>query len=85
MIVTNKSRKELIELAKNFLDSLNKLSEEEIDRLYQELNSHFSHPDVANLFFYPENYNARTCNLPGYNPTIEEVIDAGINHKHIQP
>ena len=84
MIVTNKSRKELIEFAKYFLNSLDKLSEEEIHQLYQELNSHFSHPDVANLFFYPENYNARIDNIADYNPSIEEVIDTGISHEPIQ-
>ena len=83
MIVTDKTRKELIELAKHFLDSLNKLDEEEIDQLYQELDSHFSHPSVVTLFFYPENYNARTHKISDYNPTIEEIIDIGINHKPI--
>lgn len=41
------TRQELIELAHRFLSAE---TEKEGDRLYEEFNKQFSHPDVANLF-----------------------------------
>ncbi len=75
------TRQELIELANRFLSAE---TEEEGDRLYEEFNKQFSHPDVANLFFYPENYNARKADLSEYEPTVEEVVEIGLKHKPIQ-
>ena len=75
------NKSELIELANRFLSAE---TEEEGDRLYEEFNKQFSHPDVANLFFYPENYNARKTDLSKYEPTVEEVVKIGLNHKSIQ-
>ena len=75
------TRQELIELANRFLSAE---TEEEGDRLYDEFNKQFSHPDVANLFFYPESFNARQTDLSKYEPTVEEVVDIGLNHKPIQ-
>ena len=64
MIVTDKSRKELIELAKYFLDSLNKLGEEEISQLYVKFSESiiFSQKAIAFIF----------CKLA---ITIEKVIE----------
>ncbi|MDF1763275.1 MAG: bacteriocin immunity protein [Oleibacter sp.] len=76
------TRQELIELANRFLSAE---TEEEGDRLYEEFNRQFSHPDVANIFFYPERYNARKTDLSKYKPTVEEVVDIGLNHTPIQP
>ena len=84
MIITEITQEELIELAQKMLDSG---TEEEGDKLYSEFNSHFSHPDTANLFYYPENYNHRTDwdKIGEYDPSIEEVIQIGKNHKPITP
>ena len=83
MIITNISQKELIRLAKKML---NTNSEEESEELYEEFNKHFSHPDTANLFYYPENYNQRKDfdKINDYDPSIEEVIEIGRNHKPIE-
>jgi ABC-type transport system substrate-binding protein len=80
MIVSDYSKEELIKLANKFLNEEN---EEKQNELYLELNSHFSHPDVANLFFWPENYNPRKDlhMISTYNPSVEEVIQKGINHR----
>ncbi|ENO1794458.1 MULTISPECIES: bacteriocin immunity protein [Vibrio] len=75
------SKEQLIELANRFLDAE---SEEESSYLYDEFNKQFSHPDAANLFFYPENYNARKMSLSDYAPTVEEVIEIALQHKPIQ-
>ncbi|TOM67471.1 colicin immunity protein [Vibrio parahaemolyticus] len=78
------SKEQLIELANRFLDAE---SEKESSYLYDEFNKQFSHPDAANLFFYPENYNARKMGLSDYAPTVdtvEEVIEIALRHKPIQ-
>lgn len=81
MIVTDATRDELISLGKQLLETTDDFEQ---GVLYKVFNSHFSHPDVANLFFYPENYNARRDNLSDYNPTVEEIVDIGINHKPLE-
>lgn len=50
-------------------------TEEEIDEMIYVFNKNVPHPNGANLFFYPENYNSRKMNLSNYNPTVEEVVD----------
>jgi|GEM_PF-2783499 len=81
MLLTNITIEELKALAKRMLDVEH---EQESCRLYEEFNSHFSHPDTANLFYWPEDYNARNIDISEYNPSIEEVIQIGIKHKPIQ-
>jgi len=82
VITSDYTKEQLIKLAESFLDEKD---EEKENKLYFELNSHFSHPDVANLFFWPENYNKRKNppNISEYNPSIEEIIQIGINHQPI--
>ena len=84
MIITEITQEELIELAQRMLDSD---TEELEEKLYHEFNSHFTHPDTANLFFYPENYNHNTDwdKIGDYDPSIEEVIEIGRNHKPVKP
>lgn len=77
----NLTRNELIELAHKFL---NAPTEKEGDELYNYFNMQFSHPDTANLFFYPEDYNARKTDLSSYEPSAEEIVDIGLAHKPIQ-
>ncbi|MEP4076876.1 colicin immunity protein [Haloferula sp.] len=60
------------------------LPEEELDRLYQMFSDNVSHPDGANLFFYPENYNARRDDISKYDPKVEEVVDLALSYKAIQ-
>ena len=74
------TREELIELGHRFL---NAEADEESEKLYEEFNSHFTHPDAANLFFYPENYNARKDDISNYEPSVEEVVDKGLAYKPI--
>jgi hypothetical protein len=75
------TKTELIELANRFLSAE---TEEESDRLYEEFNKQFSHPDAANLFYYPEKYNARKMDISTYEPTVEEVVEQALPHKPIQ-
>ena len=51
--------------------------------MYDLFSRNVPHPNGANLFFYPENYNARRDKLEEYNPTIEEVVDKCLAYKPI--
>ncbi|HEX9980463.1 MAG TPA: bacteriocin immunity protein [Flavobacterium sp.] len=75
------TREELIELGEKIVGK--NASEEEFDKLYTLFNKHVPHPNGANLFFYPENYNARK-DLAHYNPTVAEVVDKALAYKPIQ-
>lgn len=74
------TRQELIELGQQIVRPDN-LSESEVDALYDTFNRNVPHPDGANLFFFPENYNARTTDLSKYKPTVEEVVDRALGYK----
>jgi hypothetical protein len=76
------TREELIELGKKIVNCEG--TEEEIDAMYELFSKNVPHPNGANLFFYPENYNARRDDLSRYNPTIEEVVDKALSYKPIQ-
>lgn len=56
-------------------------SEQEIDKLIELFNKNVPHPSGANLFYYPEQYNAGTFDMSTYNPTIEEVVDICLSYK----
>lgn len=77
MIIGNYTRTQLIELGHKLLSS-------ESDQLYELFSQQFNHPCAANLFFYPENYNARTDNLTDYDPSVEEVVDKAIAYEAIR-
>ncbi|MGF1527312.1 MAG: colicin immunity protein [Candidatus Competibacterales bacterium] len=80
MINSSATRDELIALARRLLAAE---GEGESAQLYEEFNSHFSHPDLANLFYWPENYDHRRDEpkISDYEPTPEEIVDIGIDHK----
>lgn len=74
------SREELIVLGNRLLAAR---TEEESDKLYEEFKRQFSHPDAANLLYFPENYNARIHDISDYNPSVDEIVDLAISHKPI--
>ena len=55
------SRNELIELGQKIINCEG--SEEEINEMHDLFNRNVPYLDGANLFFYPENYNARIDNI----------------------
>lgn len=63
------TREELIEIGRKIKESQGR--EEEIDKLYELFSENVPHPRGTNLFFYPENYNARREDISKYNPTVE--------------
>lgn len=58
-------------------------TEEEIDEMINKFDQCVPHPNGANLFFYPENYNARKDNISEYNPSVEEVVSKCLSYKPI--
>lgn len=76
------TREELIELGKKIVNCEG--TEQELDAMYELFSKNVPHPNGANLFFFPENYNARKFNLSEYKPTVEEVVDKALNYKSIQ-
>ena len=76
------TRKELIEVGRRIVERDG--TEKEIDDLSELFDKNVPHPNGSNLFFYPENYNARKDNISEYNPSIEEVVDKCLAYKPIQ-
>lgn len=76
------NRLELIKLGNSIINCVG--SEEELDEMIELFNKNVTHPKGANLFYYPENYNARRDDLSKYNPTVEEVVDKALSYKPIQ-
>jgi len=76
------NKEELIILGKKIIEAQG--AEEEVDNMIELFNKNVPYPNGANLFFYPENYNARKDNLGNYSPTVEEVVDKCINYKPIR-
>ena len=76
------TREELIELGYKIVNC--KGTEEEQDKMYKLFSDNVPHPKGANLFYYPENYNARKHNIADYNPTVEEVVDKALSYRPIQ-
>ena len=81
MNIGSYTRSELIDLGNRLL---NADSEEGSEELYELFKQQFNHPDAANLFFYPEDYNARKNDISNYQPTVEEVVDIAIAYQAIQ-
>ncbi len=75
------NKEELVKLGKSIVNCQG--TEEEIEEMIDMFNSKVPHPNGANLFFYPENYNARRDDLSKYNPTVEEVVEKVLNYKPI--
>lgn len=76
------TREELIEIGRRIVECDG--TEEQVNHLILEFNKNVPHPSGSNLFFYPENYNSRKCNISDYNPTVEEVVDKCLSYKPIQ-
>ncbi|SEW24176.1 Colicin immunity protein / pyocin immunity protein [Chryseobacterium wanjuense] len=73
------TKEELIELGYKIVNAEG--TEEQIDEYYELFSKNVPHPNGANLFFYPENYNARTDDLSKYNPSVEEVVELALSYK----
>lgn len=76
------TRTELIELGKKIVNCEG--TEEKIAAMYELFSENVPHPNGANLFYYPENYNARRFNLSEYRPTVEEVVDKALSYKPLR-
>ncbi|MCE3225620.1 MAG: colicin immunity protein [Bacteroidetes bacterium] len=59
-------------------------TEQEIDEMIELFDKHVPHPNGANLFFWPENYDARKDDISKYDLTVEEVVDICLVYKPIQ-
>lgn len=57
--------------------------EQELNDWYDLFNKNVPHSAGANLFFYPENYDARRDSIAGYNPPVEDIVEKCLNHKPI--
>lgn len=73
------TKEELIELGYKIVKSEG--TEEEIDEYYELFSKNVPHPNGANLFFYPENYNARTDDLSKYDPSVEEIVELALSYQ----
>ncbi|ENI5462345.1 bacteriocin immunity protein [Flavobacterium psychrophilum] len=75
------TREELIKLGKKIVNCEG--TEQEINKMIELFDTKVLHPNGSNLFYYPENYNARTFDISKYKPIIEEVVDKCLNYKPI--
>jgi hypothetical protein len=60
------------------------VTEAEINQMIATFDKNVPYPNGSNLFFYPENYNARTFDISQYNPTVEEVVRKCLEYKAIE-
>jgi hypothetical protein len=56
----------------------------EINQMMETFDKNIPYPNGSNLFFYPENYNARTFDISSYNPSVEEVVRKCLEYKAIE-
>lgn len=75
------NREQLMELGNKIISFEG--SERELDEMYELFNRNVPRPNGANLFFYPENYNASRDDISQYNPTVEDVVDKCMSYKSI--
>ncbi len=59
-------------------------TEDEINQMMAIFDKNVPYPNGSNLFFYPENYNARTFDISQYNPSVEEVVRKCLQYKAIE-
>lgn len=59
-------------------------TETEINELMQIFDKNVPYPNGSNLFFYPENYNARKHDISKYNPSVDEVVQKCLEYKDIK-
>ena len=74
------TREELIHLGYQIIEEDDDDRQEELMELF---DSNVSHPEGSSLFFYPENYNARTMDISSYNPTVEEGVNKCLTYQPI--
>ena len=74
------TREELIHLGTQIIEEDDDDRQEE---LMERFDRNVPHPEGSSLFFYPENYNARTMDISSYDPTVEEVVDKCLAYKAI--
>jgi Colicin immunity protein / pyocin immunity protein len=58
-------------------------TEAEINKMMEDFDRSVPHPKGSNLFFYPENYDARNDDIASYNPSVEEVVQKCLDYKPI--
>lgn len=73
------TRGKLIEIGRRIVECDG--TEKEINYLTELFDQNVPYPNGSNLFFFPENYNARKDKLFEYKPTIEEVVDKCLSYK----
>jgi hypothetical protein len=59
-------------------------TEIEINQMTANFDKNVPYPNGSSLFFYPENYNARTFDISKYNPSVEEVVRKCLEYKAIE-
>lgn len=75
------TRDELIKLGRKIVDADG--DEEEIQHLMELFDKNVPYPNGSNLFYYPENFNARNDDQFEYEPSVEEVVDKCLSYKPI--
>ncbi|MCF8716417.1 bacteriocin immunity protein [Joostella atrarenae] len=75
------NREELIELGNKIITGCG--TEKEHLELCKLFDANVIHPNGSNLFYYPENFNARRDKDLRYNPTVEEVVEKCLSYKPI--
>lgn len=67
------TKNELIELGRQIVAAQG--CDSKINELMEIFDKNVPHPNGSNLFYYQENYDARTVLISQYNPTVEEVVN----------
>jgi hypothetical protein len=59
-------------------------TEAEISKMMGDFDKSVPRPNGSNLFFYPENYDAKSDDISSYDPSVEEVVEKCLSYKPIQ-
>ncbi|MFM2269067.1 MAG: hypothetical protein RL757_2508 [Bacteroidota bacterium] len=59
-------------------------TEAEINEMMALFDRNVPYPKGSNLFFYPENYDARKDDISKYTPSVEEIVKKCMDYKPIQ-
>lgn len=76
------TREELINLEKKIINCEG--TEDQINTMVNLFNTNVPHPDGANLFYYPENYNSKIFDISQYNPSVDDVVDKALSYKQFR-
>ena len=74
------TREELIQLGNQIIEETDDDRQEELMELFDR---NVLHPEGSSLFFYPENYDARTMDISCFVPAVEEVVDKCLAYQPI--